>query len=251
MNKIKILTTLAVPFFLCSTAFGQQMPAGNITWSANCSLSDGVTMTEAVEWARGRPRGESTPNAVFFRQALVGSSNFSENYDFRVVTYYPSYSDYVERMQMTPTREEQRANDRRSNYFDCNPASRSMQRVRTVPNTGGDTLGTTLMATRFCRLEEGRNTSDAWQFAVGIAEGFRRGGDTSLMQMVTRSFGPVENRIGSAVTLVEVPSTPESFAARFDMAREGLNPAEGVDYPFAMCNFPAMWRTYAIYQAPQ
>jgi hypothetical protein len=211
-------------------------------------VHDGVSMSDAVDWARSRPRDVSAPNGVFFRQPLVGASNFTENYDFRVVTYYPSYRDYVARMQMVPSQAVQRANGERGLYFNCNPATRSMQRVRTVPNTGDGPFETTLMATRFCRLEEGKGNADAWQFAVGIANSFRNAGDNTLMQMVTRSFGPVQNRVGSAVTLVEVAGSPESFAARFDMAREGLNPAQGLEYPFAMCNFPAMWRTYTIYQ---
>jgi hypothetical protein len=251
MKKIMILSALAVSTFLSSNLFAQQMPAANVTWSVNCSLNDDVTMNEAVEWARGRPRDESSPDSVFFRQALIGASNFSDNYDFRVVTYYPSYSEYVARSQRPPSREAQRTNDRRGQYFTCNPASRSMQLVRTAQEGGGNAqFESTLMATRFCRLEEGKTVGDAWQFTVGIANAFRAGGDSSLMQMVTRSFGPVENRTGNAVTLVEVPESPEAFGTRFDMAREGLNPAQGLEYPFTICNFPAMWRTHTVYQAP-
>ena len=106
------------------------------------------------------------------------------------------------------------------------------------------------MTTRFCRLNDGATIADAWEFINGIAAAFEEAGDNSIMQMTTRSLGPVSGRIGNnnAVIISTVPATAMKWAERRDMPRNGLRPGAGLDQVMS-CNFPAMWITHSIFRA--
>ena len=78
---ILLIAPTMVIFCFTVAAHGQEMPSGSLNRLVNCSLNDGVSMAEAVEWARAQPRDDTSPNAIFFRQAVMTGSS-RENSDF-------------------------------------------------------------------------------------------------------------------------------------------------------------------------
>ena len=61
-----------------------------------CSINPGYSMADVVETARAFEWSDSTaPGVVIFREAIAVSADFE--YDFIFDSYYPSYSDLVEK----------------------------------------------------------------------------------------------------------------------------------------------------------
>jgi len=251
MKRLTIFSCsyLCLCTILSFPVFAQDMPPGVVVRTLNCALNPGVSMAEVVAWGRSLPRNENSPNQVFFRQAIHHNPDFSANYDFQIAWYHGSWTNYISNMEgsrMNPL--VQRQQTRPQDLMTCSPND-AVSIYRQVPDGDAFTGSETLMMTRFCRLEEGRNLADAYAFAAGVAANFRRAGNTALVQMSSRSIGPVENRTGNAVNLMEVAATPENMAQRLELVRNGMQPTQGLDAPFSMCNFPALWRTYAIWRS--
>ena len=254
MMKWIATTGLAgVALLFSFSAHGQGMPPGVLVQTINCSLNEGTSMAEAVQWARSVPRDETAPNLIFFRQAVY-TGNFRTENDFRIASYYPSYAEMVSRVTASIARSSEnrvRPGTRQSDLFTCDPSTSRLALNRTVnPGSNDGFSGDgTLMTTRFCRLNEGATPADAYAFAQGVASNYRAGGDNSLMQVYTRALGPVGNTVaGRGVVIASVPATPAAFAARMDLAREGLNALEGLTLPMA-CDYPAMWFTHSVHRA--
>ena len=95
-KTILLIAPTMVTLFFTVTAHGQEVPPGALVQIINRSLHDGVTMAEAVELARSQTWDETSPGAVFFRQSVYGGS-YRENYDFRIASYFPSYSEMISR----------------------------------------------------------------------------------------------------------------------------------------------------------
>ena len=108
------------------------------------------------------------------------------------------------------------------------------------------------MLTRLCFLNDDFGNQDAYRWLLGAAENFRRAGSTSLIQMNTRAAGPLTNldfdRRGFVIQ--EVGSTPGSLAARMDIVANGMAIGEGLEPVIRRCNYPVLWRTHIIYEAP-
>ena len=252
MKILNVFCLFAASFFLSFPVYGQQMPVGNVMSTVSCSLNDGVGMGELVRWFRANPRNPDSTNLVFIRQPLVANSTFTDNYDFRIATYYGSYDEYISqrearrggggsepRVLPTPLPRD---------MFTCDFGALSVALVRNIPDGDPFTGDDTLLTSRLCFLNEGSNVGDAYNFVAGIAAGFSRGGDNALMQVSTRAFGPIQNATaGRAVVVSEVSSTADSMASRLDLTREGLNVAEGLENVMA-CNYPSLWRTHAVYR---
>ena len=240
-----IVGSIAVALLLSFSAYGQEMPAGALVRTISCSLNEGTSMADAVEWARGVPRDESSPNFIFFRQAIF-NGNFRASNDFTIASYYPSYTEMVRRVGANNARPDNRVRPgtRASDLFTCDGSTMAVALNRFVnpDNNDGFTGDATLMTTRFCRLNDGATAADAYAFAQGVARNFRAAGDSSLMQMYTRALGPVGNTAPRGLVLAAVPATAAGLAARMDLAREGLNVLEGLTLPMS-CDYPAMWRT--------
>tara|TARA_Y100001947_G_C10289043_1_gene281972 strand:+ start:117 stop:875 length:759 start_codon:yes stop_codon:yes gene_type:complete len=250
MKKLSLLSLFAVSFMLSFSAYGQ-MPVGNVMSSTNCSLADGVGMRELVQWFRDNPRNSDSTNLVFVRQPIIMGANFTDNYDFRLVTYYGSYGEYVSQRQARRSRFGEarvRPSPLPQNMFSCDFANQNISLVRQVPDGDAFTGDYTLMSQRLCFLNEGVTQADAYNFVVGVAAGFRRGGDNSLMQVSTRAFGPIQNvTAGGAVLVTSVPATADAMAARLDLTREGLDVVQGLDNVMA-CAHPSLWQTNAVYR---
>lgn len=251
MKILNLCCLFVASFFLSFSVYGQQLPAGNVMSTVNCSLNAGVNMGELVRWFRANPRNPDSTNLVFVRQPIIVGANFTDNYDFRLVTYYGSYGEYVSQREARRSRFGEarvRPSPLPQNMFSCDFANQSISLVRQVPDGDAFTGDYTLMSQRLCFLNEGRNLVDAYNFVAGIAAGFSRGGDNSLMQVSRRAFGPIQNATaGRAVIVSEVSATADSMASRLDLTREGLNVAEGLESVMD-CNYPSLWQTNAVYR---
>jgi len=250
MKKLNVLCLFAVSFMLSFSVYGQQMPVGNVMSSTNCSLADGVGMVELVQWYRDNPRNSDSTNLVFVRQPLIMNSNFTDDYDFRLVIYFGSYAEMISQAEGRRGRSGPRVRPTPlpQNMFNCNFSGRSISLVRQIPDGDAFTGDDTLLSQRLCFLNEGSTATDAYNFVAGIAAGFRSGGDNSLMQVSTRTFGPIQNvTAGGAVLVTSVASTADAMAARLDLTREGLNVAAGLDSVMS-CAFPSLWRTHSVYR---
>ncbi len=247
-----VVGSTAVALLLSVSAYGQEMPAGVPVQTTSCSLNEGTSMAEAVEWARSVPRDENSPNFIFFRQAIF-NGNFRASNDFTIASYYPSYAEMVRRVGANIARPDNRVRPgtRASDLFTCDGSTTTVALNRFVnpDENDGFTGDATLMTTRFCRLNDGATAADAYAFAQGVASNFRAACDNSLMQMYTRALGPVGNTVaGRGLVIATVPATPAAFGARMDLAREGLNALEGLTLPMA-CDYPALWVTNAVHRA--
>jgi hypothetical protein len=226
------------------------MPPGQLVETIDCSLNEGTSMAEAIDWARNAPRTGGQPNLQFYREAIYNNP-YRENYDFRIASYYQSYSERVASYATNQALPANRVRPgvRRQDLFTCDNATLRVSLNRTVnQENDGFTGDITLMTSRFCMLNEGATVADAYTFAQEVAENYRDAGDNSLMQLYTRSLSPVANRTGTAVVITAVPSTPENMGTRLDLPRGGFNALAGVDSPLT-CNYPAMWITNAVYRA--
>ena len=252
IRETTISTGLAVMTLLCSiSAYGQVLPAGALVRTIDCSLHEGTTMGEVVQWGRASEWDDTAPNAVFFRQAVLNGS-YRDNSDFTIASYYPSYAEWVSRVGAANARPDSRVRSsiRGRDLFSCDGSTARLTLNRTVnPGNDGFPGDGTLMTTRFCRLNDGSTAADAYTFAQGVARNYESGGDNSLMQMYTLELGPVGDTVaGRGVVIATVPATPAAFAARRDLVREGLNPLEGLTLPMS-CDYPAMWFTHSVHRA--
>jgi hypothetical protein len=251
---MKRLTTIGITFFsllTCFSAQGQNLPPGAINQIISCSLNEGTTMAEAVAFARNNPRDDNAPNQVYFRQAIF-APGFKENYDFTIVSYYPSFSEMNTRITARNARPDIRARSGRrgSDFFTCDSATQRVLLNRTInPDNDGFSGDQTLMSVRFCQLNEGETAADAFTFGQGVARNFRAAGDNSMMQLYTILLGPVGEAVaGRGLAIATVAATSSSYAARIDLPNGGFSPTEGLTLPMA-CDYPAMWRTNTIYRA--
>lgn len=250
-KAILLIAPTMVTLFFTVAANGQEMPSGSLNRLLNCSLNDGVSMAEAVEWARAQPRDDTSPNAIFFRQAVMTGSS-RENSDFTIASYFPSYGEWVQRVGAANARPDNRMRPgtRGSDLFTCDPSTLrlNLNRFVNAENNDGITGDMTLMTTRFCRLNDGKTVADAWEFAQGVASNFANAGDTSLYQVWTRELGPVGDTVaGSGVVLATVPATPEAFGERMDLRRDGFDPLEGLRPLPVSCDFPGLLITHTIH----
>ena len=246
MKKISIFSSIAVASLMSCTTFAQEMPPGAVVRTLNCALNEGVSMSEVVAWGRALPRTETSASPVFFREALHHNNNYETDYDFQIAWYHGSWTNYIADMEANRSGTPGFARAVRPGDMMTCSASDALSTYHQIPDNDGFTGDDTLMTTRFCNLQPGKSIADGYRFAAGVAANFKAAGDSSLMQVISRQVGPVQNRTGNAVVIASVPATAAAMAARQELTRNGLNPTQGLDNPFTVCNFPAMWRSYAI-----
>lgn len=253
IKKAILLVIPAMVSLLFSVAVqAQDIPTGPLVRISNCSLNEGVTMREAVAFARAQTWDETSPAAVFFRQSIYGGS-YRENYDFTIASYFPSYSEMIGRRNVASNRPNTRMRTfrRMSDFFTCDPTTRRMTHSHPVNqgNNDGFTAESTLMTTRFCRVNDGQTMADAFAFAQGVARNYANAGDNSLYSMYTLELGPIGDTVaGRGLVLATVPATAEAFGERMDLRRGGLDALEGLRPLPVSCDAPSMWRTHAIHR---
>jgi hypothetical protein len=95
MNIRIFLGSLLATLFFSTPLSAQEGPQVLRTWS--CSVNNGYTMSEVVEFARNTERSEDVSPAVrFFREAVAVPGDYQRNYDFQIADYYASWDDYVQ-----------------------------------------------------------------------------------------------------------------------------------------------------------
>lgn len=250
MKKVLALTATLLGLTFSVSSFSQEIAPGAVVRTMNCSLADGASMQEAVEWGRSLQRGENAADSVYYREAVHHSSNFRESYDFQIAWYYNSFTDYFTKMEASRGSNNVRSS---AGLMTCNPGSEGVAVSRTVPDTDAYDADQGYMLTRFCRLNEDSTADDAFSYVSGVAGNYRSAGSNSLIWVNTRSIGPVTNLTANGAVLIgEVASSPEELGARMDLGREGANIFANLgDNPFEQCNFPSLWRTHAVHQTAQ
>ncbi len=255
MKKLALLFSFSFAFLLSGKAAAQDMPAGALVGLVNCSLNDGVTMAEAVAWARNQPRDGPQPVAEFYREAAA-VGGFHDNYDFVIASYFNSYADIVAFNVALATSPPSSVppSVRASDLYSCDQSTSRLVTSRQVdPNADPFNGDITIMVTRFCLLAEGNTLADAFDFVSGVSENFGDAGSNSLMQIWNRTYGPISgdlSNVGRGVVIATVPANFADWAARGDMGRDGFQALQGLDNPLEVCNFPAIWLTNAVYRAP-
>ena len=249
MKKIAIMVSMMISAFFSLNTTAQEMPVGAVVRTLNCSLNNNISMAEVVEWGRNLPRDETSAGQVFFREALNHSNNFLSRFDFQIAQYYGSWQNYIERIEHNQDGAFAQL-ARPSDLMTCNPND-AVVISRQLPDNDGFTADDTLMMTRYCPLQEGKTVNDAFDFVSAVAANYRAAGNNSMVQLITRSLGPVQNRTGTGVLIAEVAETPAKMAERLDLLREGENVFQDIESPFTTCNFPAMWRSHAIRRVQQ
>jgi len=230
----------------------QSRPPAQISSITDCKLQPGVTMEDAVNWAKGLERGANAAGRIWYRHPLTPSPDYE--YDFQIGRYYESWMDYVVKTEGVDKANRPSSGSRirpsvsRGSIMDCDPKTR---RIVNQVNTGGaiGPADETLMTTRFCRLDEGKTMNDAWQRAVSISDNWRATGDRNMMQLRWRAMKPPLNNPeqGRVYILIEVGSTPESLAERLDKARIGFSPLTGSER-VSTCTYRTLWRTHLVHQ---
>lgn len=254
MKKQVFLGAMTISLFSCVSAFGQQAPAAQVVQSIDCRLNDGASIAQAAAVMKSQSRDATSASAIFLREAIF-HNNFRAEYDFRIAQYYPTYAVMEARVSARRDRPDvrMRSGARGSDVFTCDTSTLNLAIVRAIPDNDGFSGDATNMMTRFCTLNEGSSVADAFQFASGVAANMREAGDNSLMQVGTRSVGPAGATgasvvAGRHVVISTIPATSANWAKRMDMFTSGMDPRVGLDSPM-QCNYPAMWRTHAIYRA--
>lgn len=250
MKNYPVFFLISFSVLFSCIATGQEMPSGQVVRTIDCSLNAGVSMGEAVEWARNQPRDPAvSPGQIYFRQAIF-AGNYRADYDFRQAMYYPSYTEMDARVVASNARPENRirSGTRATDLFTCHQETHRVSIVRGVnPGNDGFSGQQTNMTTRFCQLNEGASMQDAYGFAQGVAANFSKGGINDLMQLYTRGLGPVGDTVaGRGFVIAAVPATRANWGARLDYARNN-NVLDGLS-PQLSCDYPVMWITNAVYR---
>lgn len=253
-KSFKPFIALILPLVFCYSANAQDMPVGQLVTTIDCKLNDGVTIGQAVEWARNQPRTGPQPGVEFYREAVI-NGNFLQNYDFRIAQYFQNFSHLVEVASSVASAPANRVQPtvRDSDLYTCDLASQRVMNNRAVNPDGDGFAGqVTVMHTRLCILEEDKSLEDAWEFVVAVNENYSAEGNASLMQLYNRELGPLPGsnaqNAGRGVIIAAVPATPQSWGERMDMSRSGFQPLRGVTPPFEYCNYPAVWLTHSTWR---
>lgn len=240
--KTKIgLSTLLFSIFFCTNVLAQATP--NIVRGVACSVNDGYSMTDIVEFARAIDWNEDmAPSGLFFREAVAVSGEFQMNWDFVISSFYADYADMVAKRGALRNRPGGRTGGvTLSDMMTCGPRAR-ISRVN-LANEGEifDNTESTLMGQTQCQLN-GASLDDA------IARAAAQGSALNAYSAVdVRSFGGPSIQQNSQVGMRFVFSDAESFGLSLDSVFEngGIEmPNDGIT-----CNNGSLWLSHRIYVA--
>lgn len=228
-------------------ASAQQMPPGGLLVNTSCVINDGHTFEEAVEVGRYIEfQGDDAPNFVFFRQPIAGP-NLEPNRLLRVF-YWDNLAHWARGQAARPALSGPVAH--LNEIMACDEENRSFFINRDIDQEGAAYAGGendyTLTAARACRVKAGRTIQDVYAAIGTFNEYFREQGDRTLVQLSQRFLGPRAGlEMGTAIRLRLVGETPESLAARLDMAPKNAGVNE--DAPVVGCGDLSLWGSHVIY----
>ena len=244
--KIKLLIQILLATIFASTSLlAQEGPQVLRTW--NCSINNGYTMSEVVEFARNTERSEDvSPSVRFFREAVAVPGDYQRDYDFQVADYYASWDDYVQTRGAQRNRESGRSGTLRlGDMISCDP-KRNVFNV--FQGNAGDIFEgteTTLMGVQYCR-GNGATTADAVSRAVQLGQTI--GVNTGVDQLL---FGGPSNNgenVGIRFATRFVFPNVASFAERMNEMRERTASGNGPSYSGEIvCGTVGLWASHRIY----
>ena len=244
--KIKLtIQILLATIFASTSLLAQEGPQVLRTW--NCSINNGYTMSEVVEFARNTERSaDFSPTVRCFREAVAVPGDYQRDYDFQVADYYSSWDDYVQTRGAQRNRESGRSGTLRlGDMISCDP-KRNVFNV--FQGNAGDIFEgteTTLMGVQYCR-GNGATTADAVNRAVQLGQTI--GVNTGVDQLL---FGGPSNNgenIGIRFATRFVFPNVTSFAERMDEMRERTAGGNGPSYSGdIVCGTVGLWASHRIY----
>ena len=205
-----------------------------------CSLINGFTISDAVAVMRAFEWDDDTaPGAVFVREAVYGSTEFREDWDFVVNLYYPSMVDLIEKRLAF------RARTGGSEGYNLQDVARcsNAPRLNTVDfvegqGGGGDVPDFTSVISTTCE-RNGAPMPGVMAAAQNIAN--LMGSGLRNVQIINRQFGGPTQTIASRVGYRMVFNSTDDFA----MAMDALRSNQPEQTP--NCNVPSGWAGYRIY----
>ena len=241
-----ILGSLFAALFLSTPLSAQEGPQVLRTW--NCSVNNGYTMSEVVEFARNAERSaDVSPTVRFFREAVAVPGDYQRDYDFQVADYYASWDDYVQTRGAQRNQPSGRSGTLRlRDMISCDPKRNVFNVFQ--GNTGDifDGTETTLMGVQYCR-GNGATTADAVNRAVQLGQSI--GVNTGVDQLL---FGGPSNdgqNVGIRFATRFVFPNISSFAERMDDMRESSANGTGPAYSGnIICGTGGLWASHRIFQ---
>tara|TARA_B100001250_G_scaffold413931_1_gene449828 strand:- start:1744 stop:2472 length:729 start_codon:yes stop_codon:yes gene_type:complete len=240
--KIKLGTlTLLLFVFVSTNVLAQTAPT--IVRGVACSVNDGYSMTDVVEFARTIDWNEDmAPSGLFFREAVAVAGEFQMDWDFVISAFYADYADMVSKRSALRNRPGGRAGGATlSDMMTCGARVR-ISRVN-LANEGeifSDTE-TTPMGQTQCQLN-GATVDDA------IARAAAQGQALDAYAAVdVRSFGGPIIQQNSQVSMRFVFPNAESFGDSLDTVFEDgafVQPDDGIT-----CRNGSLWLSHRIYLA--
>ena len=246
MNVGFTIAMLFVLGFGTSSVFAQTAVIANRTTA--CTLNPGYSMADVVETARNFEWSEDTSPAVVVMRSKVAASgvngNFGPEFDFLISSYYPSYSDMVEK-RGNFLRSQAGRNGRRgiAPFATCSDnIGISSVRFATGPGAGTPIPPLTAAASTFCDLN-GATVDDAMAMVAGFEQSFANGA-TALVQ--SPSFGGPRRPINSRARMMLLFPSFDDFGAAWDRLQQ-LPQAANSENPIS-CTTPSLWVQYLIHQ---
>ena len=222
-----------------------QIPDRQVIRVMPCSLHPGYSMDEVVTLARAYDFGEYAPDAVYFREALYVGSRFTENYDFTVAFFYPSYSELIRR----------RGNQRSAPASSSGVLARDMLTCGSplllnshTANQGADLLEPlTVMMNQRCELN-GRSLADAIRVGSTVANNFAAEGLNPHAAVDLRTYGGNPIKTNEQVSLRFVPPNATDAGQMNDLILDGSNFTQGVGRDSRLsCDLPNFWLSHRIF----
>lgn len=243
------ITTLFVLVLGTSSVAAQPVTQSSVLASRTtaCTISPGYTMADVAATARAFEWSEDmAPAVVLMRNKVAasgGGGNFGPQFDFLITSYYPSYTDMVEKRGAFLRSQAGRNGPRGlRGVATCND-NIAISSVRfATPPTGTPIPPLTAAATTLCELN-GATVADAVAMAGGFEANWANGA-TALVS--SRSFGGPRRPINSSVgMMLSFPTFPE-FGAAWDRLQQ--NPAAQDSENPISCTTPSLWAQYLIHQ---
>ncbi len=242
MKKIELLS-LFLAFSFGSTFIQAQdldIPPGSVMRMVNCKIiDDRFGFNDVVERARELEFGENSANIIFFRRPIYATPEYHAEWDLQIAAYYSSYTEMVDR----------RVANGDGDYGRLPISCSSPYVARNVlVNPGNQLEDQTAMLTRFCTLNSGVSSRNAYNRIRSATANVEAAGNNTVTQMWMPALGGPMNR-GFDFVLAHVGTSRQELTERMDMIRNGFRPIPENSSPAFSCDRPSMWATSRIYQA--
>lgn len=241
MKNNLVLSTLCLTL-LCATSVSAQEPPG-VVRSWLCSVAPGHSMDEVVAIARDVEWDEdSSPSAMFFREAVAIPGEFQRNWDFVWADFYADWGAYVQ--SRSAQRDRPSGRTASLGLFDMISCDERRSVSNVFQGNQGDIFSdteTTPMGGQFCDLN-GATVQDAVARATQIGQAL---GAYSAVD--SRVFGgPGGYESGSRVYTRYVFANSDSFAEGLDALRNSGGAASSSG-PIS-CGTGSLWLSHRVFQ---